>query len=90
MQVNIKVLSLSELYSLYQFVSAKAGMMLGWKEEAKKVIRERMEEIEEELYDRAFGLNPFKLDSYKKPVALNSHVVALKENSLEKFDLGDK
>jgi hypothetical protein len=58
--VEIKDLSLSELYILYQFVSADASMCFGPKnDKAKNIISARAKEIKEELYLRAYGQNPF-------------------------------
>lgn len=59
--VNIKELSLSELFILYQFVCARP---LNNNEYARKIIKARIEEIEEELYKRAFGENPYRHRSH--------------------------
>lgn len=66
MKVNIKDLSYSDLYSLYLFVSSKSNLCFGDKfESGKKIVRERLEEIEKELFDRSFGINPYEIDERK-------------------------
>lgn len=57
----MKDLSFSDLYSMYLFVSGDANFkgFGGTSPEAKKIIREKQKEIEEELYQRVYGFNPF-------------------------------
>lgn len=58
MKTEVKTLSISELVALYQFVSSKPFTA---NQQAKKIIKERLGEIEDELMDRAFGLNPYEI-----------------------------
>ncbi|MFA5023356.1 MAG: hypothetical protein WC523_00165 [Patescibacteria group bacterium] len=58
--VSVKNLSMADLYALYMFVSANWNRGFGaGKKNAEKVIEAKMKEIEEELYSRAYGRNPF-------------------------------
>ena len=72
MKTEVRSLSISELLALYQFVSAKP---FSSNDQAKKIIKERLLEIEDELMDRAFGLNPYKIEKLSVQPAEKSVVV---------------
>jgi len=57
-KVDIKNLSFNDLRSMYLFVSS---CPLTNKIEIKELIKARIVEIEEELYRRSFGCNPYKI-----------------------------
>ena len=59
---DVDSMTTSDLYSMYMFVANDAnnrGFGLT-SPEARDIVRERLKEIEEELYFRAYGYNPFK------------------------------
>jgi hypothetical protein len=59
---SLQGLSFSDLYALYLFVS-NDGNNRGFgatSPDARVVVRDKQREIEEELYLRAYGYNPFK------------------------------
>lgn len=65
-KTSIKDMSTSDLYALYLFVS-NDGNNRGFgmtSPMAKAVVREKQREIEQELYLRAYGYNPF--EEYKQ------------------------
>ena len=74
MKAEVRSLSISELLALYQFVSAKP---FSSNDQAKKIIKERVAEIENELLDRAFGVNPYKVD-FVQPKEVDKGVVVVK------------
>lgn len=59
--VKVENLSISDLYYLYLFVSNDANNRMFGKTDPKikEVIRKKQKEIEQELYERAYGYNPF-------------------------------
>jgi len=60
--LGIQKMSTADLYSLYLFVSNDANNR-GFgvtSPDARAVVRNKQKEIEEELYLRAYGCNPFK------------------------------
>ena len=57
MKEDIKCMAFLELYKLYQFV---CSCPINNNDVAKRTIKNRIVEIEEELYIRAFGFNPYK------------------------------
>jgi len=60
---NVKVteLSLSDLYALYRFVSSDRDKVFGIAHKtAEKVVSAKLKEIENELYCRAYGHNPYE------------------------------
>lgn len=59
MKVELKDLSYSDLYSLYLFVASKASMHFGGRKEARQLVQTRLAEVEQELYLRSFGSNPY-------------------------------
>lgn len=60
MKVELKTISISDLLALKDFVASKP---FSTNERAKTIIKGRLLEIEEELMNRAFGLNPYKAES---------------------------
>ena len=59
-KVDVKKVSFSDLYALYSFVGGVNNMTFGQKwEKTKEPVRNRLKEIEEELYNRAFGFSIF-------------------------------
>jgi hypothetical protein len=78
MKVDIKRLSLLELMALYRFVSARPFNM---NQQAKKIINDKILEIEEELLDRAFGLNPYKAPKELLPEVEKGTVVVKYEGA---------
>jgi hypothetical protein len=53
-------MSFGDLFALYQFVLNDADRSFNQQPHAKKVIGERLKEIEEAMQMRAYGENPFK------------------------------
>jgi hypothetical protein len=73
MKTNIKELGLADLDALYQFVGTRPFNMNA---QAKKLINDRIIEIEEELFDRAFGMNPYKAPKESLPEVEKGTIVA--------------
>lgn len=63
--VKIENLPISDLYYLYLFVSNDANNRMFGKTDpkVKEIIRKKQKEIEQELYERIYGYNPF--DKFK-------------------------
>ena len=59
MGVELKDLNYSDLYSLYLFVLSKASVHFGGRKEAKQLVQARLTEVEQELYRRSFGSDPY-------------------------------
>jgi hypothetical protein len=60
MKSEVKDLSFSDLYMMYQFVFGDAARGFGSASmDARKLVRDKQKEIEDELYERAYGFNPF-------------------------------
>lgn len=57
MKEDVKGMLTSDLYALYMFVCSRP---INNNHTAKEVVIERIAEIEEELYNRSFGFNPYK------------------------------
>lgn len=57
--IDFTKLTLGELLQLHAFVTADASKSFGTKNEAKKIVRTRLAEVEEEVYMRVYGCNPF-------------------------------
>jgi len=60
--LELKKLSFSDLHAVYVFVNNLNGATFGKKIKAKTMLRDKLAEIENELYNRVFGLNPFSLE----------------------------
>ena len=60
---GLKKLSFSDLYSMYIFVNSLNNTTFGKRTGAKAMVRGKLNLIEDELYGRVFGENPFKIDS---------------------------
>lgn len=56
---GLDAISFSDLYMMYLFVSGDAGRTFGPNPEAKKEVREKLRVLENELYKRVYGKNPF-------------------------------
>lgn len=92
-EIDIKILSMADLYALYLFVSADANKAFGTSSpDARSVIREKQLEIEAELYSRAYGFNPIKeykvkrgqtkkLDTDNEINTEEKHFVVVKNNN---------
>lgn len=62
-------LDLQSLFLIYNFVLSNANTGFGTiEQEGKVLIREKLMEIEEEIYNRIYGFNPFK--KYRKVVSV--------------------
>src|SRR5574337_940772 len=80
-RVSIKALSFSDLYNMYSFVNGLNNVSFGQqKAEVKKLLRDKLKEIENELHDRTFGKNPFisKKDEIKASME-NKEVIETSE-----------
>ena len=60
--LSLKKLSFSDLYAMYAFVSNLNNTTFGKKVQAKSLFRNKLTEVESELYNRVFGVNPFGAD----------------------------
>ena len=59
---NVKDMSFADLHAMYLYVQSHNGVGLGTvRAAAQVIILERLKEIEDELYTRAYGKNPFKV-----------------------------
>jgi len=56
---GLEAVSFSDLYMMYLFVSGDAGRTFGPNTDAKKEVREKLKVLEDELYRRVYGKNPF-------------------------------
>lgn len=56
---ELKDLSYSDLWAMFQFVSQEYNKSFGPKTEAKRIIHERHAEIVNELNERTYGGNPY-------------------------------
>ena len=61
MVVNINDIGIRDLIELYTFVRADADRNFGANTRGKAIVRARLAEIEETLYKRVYGSNPFVL-----------------------------
>lgn len=59
--VDLSKMSFSDLYAVYLFVSGLNNNVFGKKVQAKDLFRNKLTEVENELYNRVFGVNPFSL-----------------------------
>jgi hypothetical protein len=58
---NLNELSFSDLYNMYIFVNSLNNTAFGEKRSnLKKLFRNKLEDVQTELYSRVFGENPFK------------------------------
>jgi histone acetyltransferase (RNA polymerase elongator complex component) len=87
-KVDIKQLSLMELYALYNFIRSTENrpFTMGAGKEAKTLVRNRTNEIETELMLRTFGCNPFtmKLERIEKMIRVEGEMP--EKIDLTKFD----
>jgi len=69
-KVDIKQLSLMDLYAIYNFIRSTENrpFTMGAGKEAKALVRNRTVEIETELMMRTFGCNPFTMKPDSKVV----------------------
>lgn len=77
-EVNIKELSFSDLYSMYSFVNNLNNTSFGKKEDLKKLFRDKLKDVEGELYNRTFGKNPF-VQEKAEPNTESKEVVSTSE-----------
>lgn len=57
---DLAVLSFSDLYAMYQFVFSDAARGFGSASvDARVVVKNKQKELEDELYNRIYGFNPF-------------------------------
>jgi len=57
---GIKDMSTADLYALYLFVSSDANKGFGVSPSTMAIVRGKQKEIEQELYMRAYGCDPFE------------------------------
>lgn len=88
MRVDIQSASISDLYALYQYVMGKANQLFGDNKRSKKIIQERLNEIEEELMVRAFGCNPYKPEA--QPIIINGEDPKKVLESLPKSNMAEE
>lgn len=67
---SLKKLSFSDLHSMYVFVSSLNNATFGKRVQVKSLLRNKLAEIETELYNRTFGTNPFALEAEILPKEL--------------------
>src|SRR5574339_555993 len=66
---DLKKLSFADLYAMFTLVSSLNNATFGKRIKAKELLRAKLAEIENELFDRVFGTNPFVLDKVEKDTA---------------------
>lgn len=62
---DIRSVSTADLYAMLLFVSADANKTFGDNEHAKLIVRGKQKEIEDELYFRIYGFNPYTGEARK-------------------------
>lgn len=63
-KAKVKELPFSDLYALYLFVSSRLDTPFK-KQLATNILNERFIEVENELYERAYGVNPYKVEGQR-------------------------
>jgi hypothetical protein len=59
-------ISFADLYAMYLFVSEDANRSFGGNEKTRKIVREKQEELKDELYIRVYGSNPYNKDKEER------------------------